>query len=217
MNTNSIELEEKDEKEGILTGNIDDFDVSELKNRKKIRIIILVSVILFIIIIALIISLLASRDYCDKGDNEKCQACKTFSKDCKKCNPFFKLKKGKCIFAYSFEAIYKISKNNEVNETIKLFNDELLKDYKIKIQIEGEYFEINKNYYNFTNEGENKIRINLDIKNNTSLEKMFKNINELKSISFTNDFNTNSIQNMNEMFSSSKNLISICQIYLKIV
>ena len=62
MNKNSIELEEKDEKEGILTGNIDDFDVSELKNRKKIRIIILVSVILFIIIIALIISLLASKD-----------------------------------------------------------------------------------------------------------------------------------------------------------
>ena len=53
------------------------------------------------------------------------------------------------------------------------------------------------------------MRINLALENSTSLEKFFENINELISINFTNDFNTTGIIYMNEMFSFSKNLISV--------
>ena len=123
---------------------------------------------------------------------------------------FFRLENGKCIFIYSFEAIYKITQNNEVNEKTKLFNIDSLNDYEInKIQIDGDYFETKENYYKFKKEGEHKVRINIDIKDSSSLEKFFENINELKSINFTNDFNTSAVENMKEMFSSSKNLISI--------
>lgn len=85
-----------------------------------------------------------------------------------------------------------------------------MKDYKInKIQVDDEYVYSNSYLQKITTEGEHKIRVNIDIKNSSSLEGFFENINELISINFTNDFNTTNIENMNEMFSSSKNLISI--------
>jgi nitric oxide reductase large subunit len=56
----------------------------------------MISVILLIIIIALILYfILISKDDCEKGDNEKCLSCVEKSKDCKICNPYFRLKNGK--------------------------------------------------------------------------------------------------------------------------
>ena len=87
---------------------------------------------------------------------------------------------------------------------------ENLKKYKInKISVDYVYFDINTNYYNFHLEGKHRVRINIDLKDSDSLEKFFENINELISVSFTNDFKTTGIKNMNEMFSSSKNLVSV--------
>ena len=131
--------------------------------------------------------------------------------ECGKCNPYFRLENGKCVFIYSFEAIYDIYHiTNDINETIKLFNVENLADYEInKIQVDDVYFENNANYFKFDSVGEHKIRINIELNNSTSLKKFFENIKELISINFTNDFNTTGIENMTEMFSSSQYLISV--------
>ena len=114
-----------------------------------------------------------------------------------------------CFYLFIWSYIW-INHINDINEETKLFNVENLADYKInKIQVDDQYFDINTNYYKFKTEGEHKVRINLALENSTSLEKFFENINELISINFTNDFNTTGIIYMNEMFSFSKNLISV--------
>ena len=131
--------------------------------------------------------------------------------ECGKCNPYFRLENGKCVFIYSFEAIYDIYHlTNDINETTKLFNVENLADYEInKILVDDVYFENNTNYFKFDSVGEHKVRINIELNNSTSLKKFFENIKELISINFTNDFNTTGIENMTEMFSSSQYLISV--------
>ena len=214
MESNSIELQDKDSQGENLIGSAGNFDNSEMKKRKMIRIIIIISAILLITIIALILyfSLRSKddKDYCKIGDNDKCLFCKKKSEDCGGCNPYFKLEDGKCVFIYSFEAIYELNQTNGIHEETKLFNLENLAEYKInKIQVDDQYFDINTNYYKFNTEGEHKVRINIDLKNSSSLGKFFENINELISVNFSNDFNTTGINYMNEMFSFSQNLISI--------
>ena len=211
MKSTSIESGNKVLKDDYLIDNIEDFDESELKKKKNIRIIIIISIILFVSIIAIILYLiLRSKVICEIGENEKCFSCVKNSKKCGSCNPNFKLENGTCIFIYSFEAIYKISQSNDANDNVKLFNVESLSNYEIKkIQVDGKYIKNNTNYYKFDKEKEHKVRINIDLQNSKSLEKFFGNINELISINFTNNFNTNYIENMNDMFSSSKNLNSI--------
>ena len=214
MDSNSIELQDKDSKGENLIQSAGNFDESELKKRKMIRILIIISALLLItiIVIALYFCLNSKddKDYCDKGENEKCLTCKKKSKECGKCNPYFRLENGKCVFIYSFEAIYEFKRTNDLKEETKLFNIENLSDYQInKIQVDDQYFEINTSYYKFTTEGEHKVRINIDLKNSSSLGKFFENINELISVNFSNDFNTTGINYMNEMFSFSQNLISI--------
>ena len=200
-----------------MIGNPGNFDDPELKKRKMIRIIIIIiiSAILLITIIALIFYFLLrpkdDKDICEIGENEKCLKCKKNSMECGKCNPYFRLENGKCVFIYSFEAIYDIYHlTNDINETTKLFNVENLADYEInKIQVDDVYFENNTNYFKFDSVGEHKVRINIELNNSTSLKKFFENIKELISINFKNDFNTTGIENMTEMFSSSQNLISV--------
>ena len=76
--------------------------------------------------------------------------------------------------------------------------------------------ESNSNFYKFKTEGEHKVRINIDLKNSSSLEKFFSNITELISVSFTNDFNTSNIENLDEMFASCSNLNYINSKYFNI-
>ena len=165
MESNSIELQDKNSKGENLVGSAGNFDDSELKKRKMIRIIIIISALSLITIIALILYFLLSsendKDYCEIGKNEKCLKCKKNSEECGKCNPSFRLEKGKCVFIYSFEAIYAIhdfNLTNGINETTKLFSVENLADYEIKkIQVDDEYFEINTNDFKFDSAGEHKV------------------------------------------------------------
>ena len=186
MESNSIELQDKDSKGENLVGSAGNFDDSELKKRKMIRIIIIISALSLITFIALILYFILSsendKDYCEIGKNEKCLKCKKNSEECGKCNPSFRLENGKCVFIYSFEAIYAIhdfNLTNGINETTKLFNVENLVDYEInKIQVDDEYFEINTNYFKFDSAGEHKVRINIELNNSNSLEKFFKSISD---------------------------------------
>ena len=216
MESTSIELGTKDSKGDTLMGSTgENFDQSEIKKRKIIRIIILVSVILLITIISLILYFCLRSNDDKKEDSCKDETCLIFEKNekdckCKECKPYFRLENGKCIFIYAFEAIYKISPSNVIKKDTKLFNVENLQDYKInKIQIDEKYIEDNQNYYKFKTEGAHNVLINIDLKSSSSLKGFFKNINELISINFTNDFNTTYIQNMDEMFFMCSNLNSI--------
>ena len=210
MESTSIEL--KDSKGENMIGSVGNFDESEVKKRKIIRIIIIVSFILLAAIVTFILYFLLRPNYnkCSKGGNDKCHTCQKNSKKCATCNPHFTLDDGKCLFIYSFEALYKKSQLNDINTNTKLFNVEYLTEYKInKIQVDGEYAETTTNYYNFTSDGEHQVRVNIDLKDSSSLKKFFSGINELISINFTNHFNTTNVENIDEMFSSAKNLISL--------
>ena len=138
MDSAPIELGEKNSKGDTLVGSVGNFDKSEMKKRKMIRIIIVISAILLIAIIVLVLyfCLRSNGDSCDKGENDKCLTCD--GKKCRSCNPFFRLENGKCRFIYSFESIYNISPSNDIEKNTKLFNDENLKDFKVnKIQVEN--------------------------------------------------------------------------------
>ena len=90
MESGAIELGTKDSNGDTLMGSTGgNFDQSELKKRKMIRIIILVSAILLILIIVLVLyfCLRSNGDSCNKGKNNKCLTCD--GKDCGSCNPFF--------------------------------------------------------------------------------------------------------------------------------
>ena len=223
-NFDNQELENEKKESGL---NI--FNNSEIKKKKLIRIIILISLILLITAIILLICFFTlSKDEkdsnkeekdkdkdeeddskCITGENDFCLTCKHGTNLCETCNPYFRLENGKCVLIYSFEAIYDVSQTNEIYEEIKLFNVESLEDYEInKIKVDDQYIENKTNYYNFT-KGEHRVRINMNLKNSISLEKFFKNINELISINFTSDFDTSNIKNMDEMFSSAQNLIFV--------
>lgn len=115
MEFNEIELLNKDSKGENLIGSAGNFDESEIKKRKKIRIIIIISVILVVSIISLVLYF-CLRSRCNLGENERCLSCQKNSNKCASCNPYFRLENGKCIFIYSFEAIYNI--HNDINKYI---------------------------------------------------------------------------------------------------
>ena len=209
MEPNAIELMDKDGKgeDEHLIGNVGDLDQSEVRIKKIKRILIIISVLLAVTIIDLIVYFIFSKnseEECKKGENENCLSCEKGSKKCGSCNPNFRLENGKCLFIFSFEGIYNTSQKNDGNEGTKLFNVESLANYKInKIQVDDKYAKNNTNYIKFDEDGLHKVRINIDLKNSSSLNKFFENINDLISINFTNDFNITGIENMDEMFSSS--------------
>ena len=148
-------------------------------------------------------------------DIESCLSFEEESKKCVSCNTYFRLENGICLFIYSFEAVYYIRKKNYKSDGTKLFNVEYLDNYIInKIQVDDKFVKTNTNYYKFDTDGEHKVRINIDLKNSSSLNKFFENINELVSINFTNNFNTKGVENMDEMFSSTKNLVCLNMSYL---
>ena len=210
------------EKDANLLDSIGNMDKSEIKKKKMKRLLIIISVILLVIIIAIVFYFIfrsddedEDEDKCKKGENENFISCVKGSKKCASCNPYFRLENGACLFIFSFEAIYNIRKTSYKSDGIKLFNVEYLGNYKInKIQVDDKFVKTNTNYYKFDTDGEHKVRINIDLKNSSSLNKFFENINELVSISFTNEFNTKGVENMDEMFSSTKNLVYLNMPYL---
>ena len=200
----TIESSNKDSKGENMIGSVGNFDDSQMKKRKLIRIIILVSIILVLIAIGLILffCLRSSDDgnkeiKCLTGPNENCLSCEEGTTNvCTKCNPFFSLNNGKCSFIYSFEAIYK---SNVEKEKINFFNTNSLNNFEInKIKIDDKYLEDKINEYTFPKAGEHKVLINIKLNDtSSSLEKMFENIEHLVSIKFTNHFN-DVLLNINE-------------------
>ena len=183
----TIELSSKDSKGENMVGSVGNFDDSQMKKRKLIRIIILVSIILVLIAIGLILffCLRSSDDEKDSRDdgnkeikcltglNENCVTCKEGTTNvCTKCNPFFSLNNWKCLFIYSFEAIYK---SNVENEKINFFNTNSLSNFEInKIKIDDKYLKDKVNEYTFPNIGNHKVMININIKENGLLKKCLK-------------------------------------------
>ena len=74
------------------------------------------------------------------------------------------------VFLFIHLKLYINPIHNDVNEETKLFNVEYLRDYEInKIQIDGKYVKSKNNYYKFSTENEHKVRVNIDLKNSSSL------------------------------------------------
>ncbi len=159
-----------------------------MKKRKITRIIIIASIILVLIVIGLILFFCLSpntdkkekdskddknENICITGPNENCLSCKEgTSNNCTECNPFFRLDNGKCLFIYSFEAIYK---SNTENEKINFFNKNFLFNFEInKIKIDDKYLKDKVNEYTFPNIGNHKVMININIKENGLLKKCLK-------------------------------------------
>ena len=100
---------------------------------------------------------------CLTGPNENCLSCKEGTTNvCTSCNPFFKLDNGKCLFIYSFEAIYK---SNFENEKINVFSPNSLSNFEInKIKIDDKYLDVIENEFTLSKVGEHKVLININLK-----------------------------------------------------
>ena len=110
-----------------------------------------------------------------------------------------------CIVHFSFKLIYNITENNT---NIDLIN----KDY-LNIIKEMSIDDINVNpttNYTFPFPDDNyTVYILIDISKIVSLYKLFYNINRLKSIDFSESFNTRNIRDMDYLFSGCSSLSAI--------
>jgi len=122
--------------------------------------------------------------------------------NCDSCNPGYKLEQGKCILNYSFKALYQTS---SPNQSVTLFGD-----FKVVIKemtIDGEKVEFCQSY-TFENAGEHTVFVLLDLSLISTLKNFFAQ-SEMKSITFSEKFNTETIEYMNGMFKYCNNLTSI--------
>ena len=108
---------------------------------------------------------------------------------------------------YSFKANYH---TNQYYENVKLMNyipDRIIDMIVDGIQVnEGQY---QNNWYTFHSSGNHIVCILIDITHLNSLQNFFRDITNLISISFTPEFNTENVENMNGMFWECISLISI--------
>ena len=108
---------------------------------------------------------------------------------------------------YSFKTIYYI---NSSNETVKLMN--YMPNKIINMIVDGiEENEEKKqnNSYTFSSSGKHIVCILINITNCTSLQGFFSGITNMISISFTYEFNTENVEDMNGMFGGCSSLASI--------
>ena len=119
------------------------------------------------------------------------------------CEPGYILENKNCVINHSFKAIYNITNTDEI---IKLFHISIstIKE----IIIDGEKVDI-CNEYKFPSIGLHSVLALFDLSQIKSLEKMFYEIEDLVSISFTNKFNIENIRNMTSMFEKCTKITSI--------
>lgn len=119
------------------------------------------------------------------------------------CEPGYILEKRNCVINHSLKAVYNITNKDQI---IKLFNISIstIKE----IIIDGKKIDI-CNEYRFPSIGLHSVLALFDLSQTKSLEKMFYKIEDLVSISFTNKFNIESIDNMESMFKLCTKLTSI--------
>ena len=148
-------------------------------------------------------SIISCEKPCEEGEEEKCLECNKTSNNCMSCNTGYKLNNGKCYLNYSFKAIYESYRDNE---KIKLINN--LPCNIVEMTVNREIIEPSIEY-TFKTKGIHEIYILLRDSNILSLSYMFKDIINLISISFSNKFNSQNVENLEEMFNGCISLTSI--------
>ena len=180
-----IELKEKQDNQDYIK-LADPETVDEIKTSSKKKLILIILGIMLVIIILIIVLVL-----CLKDDDDECEI-----------DNGYILINGNCE-KYSFEAIY----NSEIeNKSIKLMN--ILPSDIITMIVDNKRVIPSKEYI-FNSIGPHKVNILMDISNSSSLSKMFYQIKNLTSLSFTKHFKTNKITSVKGMFSSCSSLTSI--------
>ena len=140
---------------------------------------------------------------CKLEESNKCLIYDSINKQCSKCDTGYKLINGKCLINYSFKAIYN-TKN--INIEIKLINSTFVENI-IEMIIDDEIVTPCNNY-SFSFIGNHTVYFLM--KNNIkSLNKMFYNISNIISISFTCLFDSDSVNEVNLMFYNCTNLYSV--------
>ena len=145
------------------------------------------------------------RNYtCITGENEKCHTCDKEKNQCSSCNKLYKLLNGECIENYSLKAIYNI---DSINETINLINNSYFENIK-EITIDDDEKKPCTNY-TFNSTRNHTVYILLDTLDIFSLNKLFSDMKNLISISFTSNLFTRKLIDISEMYSGCDSLNSI--------
>ena len=106
---------------------------------------------------------------------------------------------------YSFKATYQTKENNE---KIKLMN--YIPNKITEMVVDGiEVNEGNDNFYTFPLSGNHTVYILINITNCTPLYNLFGFNTNLTSIAFISEFNTENVENMDEMLSDCPSLVSV--------
>ena len=145
---------------------------------------------------------------CNIGKNELCLTCE--KEKCGSCNPGYKLKDGKCIFIYSFKATYESTKTHQFTYIFSIdFSSNFKKINILNIQMNGKNYNYKytttnnvRDYFPFPDVGKYELFVLVDISNITSLKNAFM-MSNLISISFTEEFKTENITSMDNIFRGS--------------
>ena len=143
---------------------------------------------------------------CNKNDkledNDKCLIYDSINNQCSKCETGYKLIDGKCLLNYSMKTIY----NTKImNSQIQLINDTFVEN--IQEMIIDDVIVTPCNNYFFSSIGNHTVYFLM--KNNIkSLARMFFNIQNIISISFTSLFDSESVKSLNLMFYNCTKLTS---------
>ena len=178
-----------------------DLKATSFFRKYRIKILISCSIVIIGLIIFLFIYFSEKNDE-DKCELENCLICK--KNKCYSCIIGYKLYEGKCYVNYSFKSIYYTSENNS---NINLIYEDYVEKIE-EIYIDGKKVNSTKNY-TFSNHGNHSVYILINISNSISLKNLFMGIENIKSIYFSEIFDTKNIINMANMFFNCLSLTSI--------
>ena len=190
-------------KEGQLIKEIYSFYGITLMDYRKKKIIIIIIVFICLIIVSLIIVLFLYLFLkCEIGEKDSCLTCKKMSTSCASCNPEYELIEGKCV-TYSIKATYYIYYDNEIS----LINSTYFK-YILKMKIDDKFIEPCVKY-SFGKMGFSEVYYYFPKNEIKSFSYMFAGNEYLLNLTINSYIDTNIITDMNNMFSSCYNLMSI--------
>ena len=190
--------------------NNEDFnnlDNLELENKATPKSFIITFILILLVILSggilfylLFLRKNESKNDCQTGEENKCLSCD--KNQCLSCNIGYKLLDGKCILNYSFRAEYYTEKENQI---ITLINKNYLNNV-IELIIDGNKVNDIFAECKFNSTGIHKVYFLFNLNGMTSVDNMFKDIQNMTSIHFSYLFNTENITSMNYMFAELKNL-----------
>ena len=142
------------------------------------------------------------KNLCKTGENDECLTCE--NNQCSSCNYRYELMNGTCYPTFSIKTTYKTNFDNETIDLI--FN--VYEEYIIDMEIDKEIIEPTSTY-TFNTSGNHTVYFTLNYTEMNTFNSMFSNLNELTSIYFSKDFDTQNITSLKGMFFSDKNLLSV--------